>query len=576
VKGRAANINAYWANLIVGELIRNGVRQFFVSPGSRNSPLVVAVTSRPDADCVTHFDERGSGFLALGFGSHKRIPAVWITTSGTAVANGYPAVVEASQAGVPLILLTADRPFELRDVGANQTIDQVRIFGDHARWSVDLPTPSDSIAPESVLTLVDQAVAKSTMPPAGPVHLNLPFREPLAPTKADYTVDEHGIEQWLTGNRPFTKYSRAEFYPSEEALADLKSAVAESRRGLIVLGGLPASETAEDILTLVSNWGWPIVADIASQTRLGAKSDLVVPSPHFTTLLESQDTPDVIFRFGSKIVSKSINTFLKDARPQTLAIVSSSVRRNDPDHRTTHQILSAPSHFCRAAAGWSSLTDPEWLARWTRTSRLNPVLDQITRDSARVSEPGVARRITQLIPPNQVLYLASSMPIRDVDMFADGSANTCWVGANRGASGIDGTIASGVGAGIAAGHRATILCGDLALLHDLNSLSLLTARSDVVVVLNNDGGGIFSFLPIADHEELFEQWFGTPHGYSFRSAADLFGLRYEKPETMSDFTRAYSEASKAAESTLIEIRTDRTENAKLHRDLEQEISSVLS
>ena len=163
---------------------------------------------------------------------------------------------------------------------------------------------------------------------------------------------------------------------------------------------------------------------------------------------------------------------------------------------------------------------------WGQTRVLASVFDRLTDDSAGISEPGVARRVTQLVPTTHVLYLASSMPIRDVDMFADGSGNPCWVGANRGASGIDGTIASGVGAGFAAGSRATILCGDLALLHDLNSLALLGSRSDIVVVVNNDGGGIFSFLPIAEHTELFEPWFGTPHGYSFEAAAGMFGLRY--------------------------------------------------
>jgi len=197
-------------------------------------------------------------------------------------------------------------------------------------------------------------------------------------------------------------------------------------------------------------------------------------------------------------------------------------------------------------------------------------------DAAAISEPGVARRITQLIPESHILYLASSMPIRDVDVFADGSANPCWVGANRGASGIDGTIASGVGAGLAANARSTIICGDLALLHDLNSLALLSTRSDVIVVLNNDGGGIFSFLPIAKHEDLFEPWFGTPHGYSFEGAARMFGLRYERPENMSQFADAYVGATRGTETTLIEVRTDRAENLRLHRELERQIASALS
>ncbi|MFV1981848.1 MAG: 2-succinyl-5-enolpyruvyl-6-hydroxy-3-cyclohexene-1-carboxylic-acid synthase, partial [Rhodothermia bacterium] len=530
-----------------------------------HAPLVAAVASRPLADSLVHFDERGTGFLALGSGNWHRVPAVWITTSGTAVANGFPAVVEASQACVPLILLTADRPFELRGVGANQAIDQVKIFGDYVRWSVDLPTPDPQIPPESVLTLIDQAFARAVGPPAGPVHLNLPFREPLAPVPIDFSVNEIGIARWKNDDQPFTKYIPGSAHPSDRTLTELETAVTDARRGLFILGGLPSKETAKEIVTLASTWGWPVVADVASQARLGAHSEVVVPSPHFGARFHPVENPDVVLRFGSKISSKAINEFLKDHQPATLAVISDDVTRNDPDHCATHHVLSDPAGFCASAANWAGSADADWLPAWKRTRVLNPIFDRLVDDAAGISEPGVARRVTQLIPENHVLYLASSMPIRDVDVYADGSANACWVGANRGASGIDGTIASGVGAGLAANTRATIVCGDLALLHDLNSLALLSARADVVVVLNNDGGGIFSFLPIADHEDLFETWFGTPHGYSFEGAARMFGLRYERPENMSQFARAYADAARATSATLIEVQTDRAENLRLHR-----------
>lgn len=571
----APNINWYWAGLIVDELLRNGVKRFFVAPGSRSAPFVAAIAARPKADCLVHFDERGTSFLALGSGNWDRVPAVWITTSGTAVANGFPAVVEASQACIPLILLTADRPFELRSSGANQTIDQVKIFGDHVRWAVDLPTPDPQIPPESVLTLIDQVVARSLGPPAGPVHLNAPFREPLAPVPADFTVDETGLGRWRDDDQPYTTYAAANMHPSDRSLRELEIAVTDARQGLFVLGGLPSREVADKIVSLASSWGWPVVADVVSQCRLGVRSEVVVPTPHFSAHFHPHQRPDVVLRFGSKIVSKAINGFLNDKRPSVLAVISDSTYQNDPDHVATHHVLSEPSNFCDAAAGWRVSQSPDCLNAWNRTRLLGPIFDRLTKDAAGISEPGVARRITQLIPENHVLFLAGSMPIRDVDMFADGSSNPCWVGANRGASGIDGTIASGVGAALGAGGRATILCGDLALLHDLNSLALLTTRADVVVVINNDGGGIFSFLPIAEHEELFEAWFGTPHGYSFAAAAQMFGLRYEKPESMSHFSRAYTSATRGTETTLIEVCTNRSGNAALHRELEQKIASAL-
>jgi 2-succinyl-5-enolpyruvyl-6-hydroxy-3-cyclohexene-1-carboxylate synthase len=570
------NINRFWADLIVEELVRQGVKTFFIAPGSRSTPLVSAVVEHAEAEAL-HFDERGTSFLALGSSSFSDRPSVWITTSGTAVANGLPAVVEASQSNVPLLLLTADRPFELREVGANQTIDQVGIFGRYTRWFCELPAPSASTPPESVLSAIDQAVARAVGRPAGPVHLNLPFREPLAPVSEPYEVDESRIRLWRSSRTPFTSYSHSAPAGADGPMTELKSALANARRGLIVVGGLRSRIDAEAVVGLAESWGWPVVADITSQVRLGNRSELVVPAPHFAAKARSfeQEGPDVVIRFGSAISSRPISSFLRNSTPSVFAHVADGLSRNDPEFSVSHRVVTSPTQFCAAANDWPVLGDPGWSKSWLTTSRVQKIMNDLAADHRPVSEPGVARRVTQLMPEGDVLFLASSMPIRDVDMFGDPTGQLCWVGANRGASGIDGTIASGIGAGIGSGRRVTILCGDLALLHDLNSLALERGRADIIIVLNNDGGGIFSFLPIADFGEIFESWFGAPHGVTFEHAAHLFGLDYHRPETMSAFSSVYSSAAKGNEPTLIEIQTSREANVSLHREIDDRIAAAL-
>lgn len=550
-----------------------GVNRFFLAPGSRNAPLATAVAARTEAHTTIHFDERGTCFLALGSGKRSGVPAVWITTSGTAVANGLPAVVEASQSFVPLILLTADRPFELRDVGANQAIDQLRIFGRYTRWSVDLPAPSADVRPEVLLSTLDHAYLRAMGPPAGPVHINMPFREPLAPEQIEFDVADDGIERWLDSGTPFTDPVRGHPQPADAGLSPIRKAVSEAGRGLIIAGDLPDRETADQIVALAEQWRWPVLADVASQARLGSASPMVDAHPHFTAKYGSLQAPDVILRFGSRLSSKALNARLKDWRPSVVAVIAEYLDRNDPDLAATHQIVSNPSEFCRHAATWPAHHDDFRPGGW-KTPGIAEVLSTTTADETAVNEPGVARLVTRMVPADHVLYLASSMPIRDFDMFADASGNPAWVGANRGASGIDGTVASAVGAAMSVEQRTTIACGDLALLHDLNSLALLTNRADVVVIMNNDGGGIFSFLPIAEYRDVFEPLFGTPHGFSFEPASALFGLRYAAPETMASFAKAYDEALSASRSTLIEIRTDRAENVQLHRDLERRIAAL--
>ena len=567
--------NRLWARLIVEELVRCGVDSFCVAPGSRSTPLVAALAENEGARKLVHYDERGTAFAALGYARATGRPAAWITTSGTAVANGLPAVAEAATDGVPMILLTADRPPELRQTGANQTIDQPDIFGDFVRWRFDLPAPSLEIDPAMVLTSVDQAAYRASRAPQGPVHLNLMFREPFLPDAEDEEDEEESSPaSWLESGRPYTRYAATKPAVEEVEIGDLRDLLHPAKRGLIVAGRLASREQGEAVLRLADALGWPLLPDVSSQVRLGADSESLVA--HYDALLASgafagAHAPEAVLHVGGRSLSKRLEQFLYRSRPDAYVVVRENPFRLDPHHRVTHSVEAEVVGFCAALARVTEHPPPEydpWRAGWRDASeeagqRLDGLLSGVTEPS----EPLVARLVSRNIPAEHGLVVASSMPIRDVDTYAATDGAPVPVAANRGASGIDGTVATAAGFARGLGRPVTLLIGDLALLHDLNSLAMLRGLRVVVVAINNDGGGIFSFLSVARHEAFFEPYFGTPQGVGFEPAAAMFGLDYERPGTTDEFLEAYRAACTREGSTLIEVETDREENVALHREL---------
>ena len=572
--------NRLWAHLIVEELLRCGVDFFCVAPGSRSTPLVAALAANEKASSLIHFDERGTAFAALGYARATGRPAAWITTSGTAVANGLPAVVEAATDGVPMILLTADRPPELRQTGANQTIDQPDIFGDYVRWRFDLPAPDPGIDPAMVLTTVDQAAYRAGRTPQGPVHLNLMFREPFLSDPEDDNVLS-GPSSWARSGEPYTRYAASKPTVDEMEIHNLWTTLRPVRRGLVVAGRLASRKQGEAVLRLAETLGWPLLPDVGSQVRLGADSKGLVA--HYDALLAGESfarahAPEAVVHVGGRALSKRMEQFLGRSRPDPYVVVRENPFRLDPAHRVTHSVEANILDFCaalvRAATEGPPATDPSWTPGWREASaEVVRYLDGIL--SGEPNEPLVARAVSQNIPKGHGLVVASSMPVRDLDTYAAVDGAPVPVAANRGASGIDGTVATAAGFARGLGRPVTLLIGDLALLHDLNSLAMLRDVHVIVVVLNNDGGGIFSFLPIAGHEEFFEPYFGTPQGVGFEPAARMFGLGYEHPATMAEFVEAYGSACTRGSSTLIEVKTDREENVALHRRILEEVESLV-
>ena len=568
--------NRLWAYLIVEELVRCGVESFCVAPGSRSTPLVAALATNHKARSLIHFDERGTAFAALGYARATGRPAAWITTSGTAVANGLPAVVEASTDGVPMILLTADRPPELRQTGANQTIDQPDIFGDYVRWRFDLPAPDLGIDPAMVLTTVDQAAYRANRTPQGPVHLNLMFREPFLSEDKDVLPTP---SPWTTSNAPYTRYAATKPAVDETEIEDLWGGIRPVKQGLVVAGRLASRKQGEAVVRLADALGWPLLPDVGSQVRLGADSNGLVA--HYDALLAGDSfseahVPEAVIHVGGRTLSKRLEQFLESSRPDPYVVVRENPFRLDPAHRVTHSIEANVVDFCAALAKTATevpqARDTAWTAGWHGASEeIGRRFDGIF--SGELSEPLVARSVSRNVPPDHGLVVASSMPVRDLDTYAATNGATVPIAANRGASGIDGTVATAAGFARGLGGPVTLLIGDLALLHDMNSLAMLRDVRVVVVVLNNDGGGIFSFLPVASQKQFFEPYFGTPQGVGFEPAARMFGLGYAYPRTMEGFVGSYREACASDRSTLIEVRTDREENVALHRKVLEDIAS---
>jgi 2-succinyl-5-enolpyruvyl-6-hydroxy-3-cyclohexene-1-carboxylate synthase len=579
----APNLNYAWAASIIDELARNGVQDFALSPGSRSTPLTLAVAARDDLRQTVHFDERAAAFHALGMAKGTGAPSVFICTSGSAVVNAMPAVVEADRSHTPLIVLTADRPPELLDTGANQAIDQVNVFGNYVRWAHVFPCPDEAVPLESMLTALCQGVHRATSGNPGPVHLNCMFREPLAPTEKPYTLNARPTTIDRPHGLPFTEYAAGSSLESR-AVDSVIQAIRDTDKGLLVAGQLSSKADSDAVVALAKLIGWPLLPDVTSGLR---STDAYEHTVHHYHHLLAQgenacglDDAEVVLHLGGAVVSKAYLEFSTRTALKAYIRVDGHPERLDPAHGTTHRIQATPEAFAKALGDIdNSPCDEAWRARLTQSSAaVEACVANALDTEPQLSEAGSVRRITSQTPEGSVLFLGNSMPIRDADLFGATCGATGRVIANRGASGIDGNIATATGIARATGAPVTAILGDLAALHDLNSLALVktSATPVILVIINNDGGGIFSFLPIHDHSKHFETHFGTPHGMNFRSHAEGFGLSYMQPETPHDLAAAYACTLDAHDSAIIEIQTDRIENLAHHRALTARIAEALA
>ncbi len=578
------NINQLWGRLIIEELVRGGVCCFSLASGSRSTPLVLGIAEQGSVKTTIHYDERGAAFYALGYAKAAGIPAVIVCTSGTAAANFLPAIVEASESRIPLIVLIADRPPELKEAAANQTMNQSNLYGRFVRWNFDMPCPDEQIPPEFVLTTIDQALNRALSSPPGPVHLNCMFREPLAPTGSnkDYSDYLVNLSGWLKNDRAFTAYSRTGLLLPEEQLKKPAEIISATKSGLIAVGKVSATES-KMLESLAIRLGWPVVPDIASGLRLGPEFSENIIS-YFDLMLSADNTLlsdiDTVIQFGGQPVSKRLLNSLNLFRPKHYLQIASHAEREDPNHQVTHRLECSIASFCEGLENEIQQQGTSELAQALskKSKRIDKTLNNILGSNDTISEPAVSRAISKQIAEGAALFLGNSLPVREMNMFAAVDGNSASVEYNRGVSGIDGTVATAVGYANGLKVPVTLVVGDLTFLHDLNSLKLVhdSTFPITIVVFNNDGGGIFSFLPVASQTKDFEKFFGTPHGLSFKHVAGQFGLDYFRPESIKEFSQCYIACQSSNKSSIIEVTTNRSANFKLHQEITAALKKVLA
>ncbi len=571
-------MNQLWGYLIIEELVRNGIDYFVISPGSRSTPLTVAVARNHRANHIICIDERAAAFHAIGYARATTNPAVLICTSGTAAANYLPAVIEAATDNLPLIILSADRPPELRHTGANQTINQVNLYGSYPVWQFDLPCPTEDINPQVVLTTIDLAVSRSRQSPGGVVHLNCMFREPLAPTNEAVEIPV-SLTDWQARNGVYTNYAEKLNTISESEIQQLVAHIIKPTiRGVLIVGQLKDPESYHWVVKLAERLNWAVFADIQSGLRL--RRDIPNLVHYFDRLLLTDKAvelkpADTVIQIGSRIVSAGLLRWLAKYPPTNYVMVLDNSDRDDPNHQVTLRIASNISLFCQQLLANGFERPPsEWVQQLRSISHnIGLIVADFLNGKELLTEPWIARTISELIPAYHGLWIANSMPIRDLDMYGSEYTNNPRIGANRGTSGIEGSIAAATGFAVGLETPVTAIVGDLSALHDLNSFALLRQSSYpvIVVIINNNGGGIFSFLPIAKSTDVFEPYFGTPHGLEFSHAAAMFGLKYYHPQTQTEFIEHYHQALTNNQSAIIEVTTDRQANWQLHQDLQQAI-----
>ena len=519
----------------VDELARAGVSHVCLCPGSRSTPLALLLHKHPAITVWLHLDERSAAFFALGMAKARQEPVAVVSTSGTAAVNFAPAVVEAYYARVPLLVLTADRPPELRHIGALQTIDQTRLYESHLKWFIEMPLPDTR---EETLryarTIACRAVATARGDGAGPVHINFPFREPLIPTLP--TIPNRQPPQPMADGGPRIAIVRTPRRPDRAELADVAAELRTVRRGLIVCGPQEDTQFPQAVTQLAKALDWPLLADPLSQTRCG--------SHHSQSIIDTYDaflraekiaqrlTPERVLRFGATPVSKPLVQYLQRHAACRQILIDGDDGWQDPALTASEVRYAHPRLLCETLR--SALpTAPQpsrsqaWKERWIAVGRQTRAsLQAYFQHSPDLSEPRLFAELADLLPSGATLVAGNSMPVRDLDTFFPGSTRAIRFLANRGASGIDGVVSTALGASAVSPGPLLLVIGDLSMYHDLNGL--LAAKQHqlraTIVLVHNDGGGIFSFLPQAQDPEHFEQLFGTPHGLDFRPAAKMYGL----------------------------------------------------
>ncbi len=566
----------YYVANFVDELVKCGIEDVVISPGSRSTPLALTFAEHSKIQHWVNLDERSAAFFALGMAKEQQKAVAILCTSGTAAANYYPAIVEAHLSQVPLVVLTADRPQELRDVGAPQAIDQIKMYGSFVKWYHEMAMPeAENQMLSYVRSIAARAVFEAENQNAGPVHLNFPFREPLVP---DFTLPD----LWQDSISGYHSY-----YPGNKVVSNVQvEAIIEQlenkKKGLIICGPQMDPTFRDSIFLLASKWNIPVLADPLSQLRAG-EHDKSLLIEGYDSILKSKKVrdkvkPDFIIRFGAMPVSKPYLFFLKENRGVPHFVIEPDAGHREPTMTKTQFVYCDPHEFCHRFANYPMQMEQSWTSLWVTMNEI--VRKQWENVSPTLTEGHAVTIMQRAMDNDHILFTGNSMPVRDVDTFFMSTNKDIKVFGNRGANGIDGIVSTAIGTA-SHGRKVTLLIGDLSFYHDLNGLLVANQYNiDITVVLiNNNGGGIFSFLPQAEDKSHFEVLFGTPLNLSFEKVVDMYGGHYANITSWEHFEKELKLAYQTGGIHVLEINTNRDENVIWHREewaiIEQNIVTLL-
>ncbi|MDM5190512.1 2-succinyl-5-enolpyruvyl-6-hydroxy-3-cyclohexene-1-carboxylic-acid synthase [Bacillus sp. DX4.1] len=568
---------SYYLGAFVDELARLNVYDVVISPGSRSTPLALLMEQHEHIQTYLHVDERSAAFFALGIAKAKKRPVAILCTSGTAAANYYPAICEAFHSRVPLLVLTADRPHELRDVGAPQAMNQLNLYGSFVKQFMEmaLPEASEPMYHYARMT-AGRAVASACFTPKGPVHINFPLREPLIP---DFSLEN----LWEKGRGEYTgAVHQGNMTMKSEYVSSLIERLSSMEKGLIVCGDDSHPDLAEGITQFAEQTGYPILADPLSGLRTGNHDKAMVMDCYDTflrnELLKDTWKPDIIIRFGGMPVSKALTQYIKKQKTAVHIVVDESGKWRDPALMATEVICANDVEFCnQLASSIAKREENDWFQMW---QHINEKTKEQLREVETYETAFEGKVITDLIhvlPEKATLFVSNSMPIRDTDTFFFTTDKQINVMANRGVNGIDGIISTALGASTVC-EPLVLVVGDLAFYHDLNGLlaAKLHQLNITIVVVNNDGGGIFSFLPQYEKKEHFEALFGTPLGLDYEHVVKMYGGSFTRVNGWEAFRHEVQKGTTEKGLHVVEICTNREENLRMHRDLWADTSKAVT
>lgn len=564
------NLRAYLDYFLSG-LVQQKIKRAVISPGSRSTPLALLLHQCPQIETFVHIDERSAAFFALGMSKASEEPVVLVCTSGTAAANYYPAICEAKESNTPLIIVTTDRPLELQLIGAPQTMNQESLYGQQVKYFVSMPlADSTQAVKEYAHFQAVKAVQIAQQRPIGPVHLNMPFREPLIPSEQD-TKNVPNFHQSFCGKSVLT----------QEEITQIKDKW-QGKRGILIVSGSQNRSVAKQYVALANALKWPLFADPLSNVRnCGMKSDTILSYYDlYMGFLDEQWTPEVIVKVGNPIISKSFNQWVRQLSCP-MYVIDCEMEWKEPTLHANYMIQAENENFVKMMlSSGIKQSDNRWLKQWNSLEQRVKRICEADHYLCDFTEAACTKLVLDALLEDAYLFVSNSMAIRYVDRFSGKAKKSYTLLANRGVNGIDGIVSTALGmAQIHPGHENVLLIGDLAFCHDMNALLLAKSYHIplTIIIINNQGGGIFSFLPQNQLNPVdFETLFGTPQDLDFTYVAKLYEAQYQEVKTLDELRKCLTEEKNVSQLRILELKTSRVENSLDYENLCQKIFSEVT